>query len=299
MRVSDKQRYDQANHRMNEAKTENANNLEQLSTQKRVTRVSDDPVAVGQILRRRNQLSNIDQYTKNIEFTKGYIDRTESSLQGIHDYLIRAKELAVNLSNGTYAQNSREAAGLEVGEIVQGVVSLANSQYNNRYVFGGFRTQTPPVTGDGQFTGDDGAVFLQVETGNFRQINLQARGLFEPNADERAKGHFGMVETLALLRDSLKDNDIHGIRKAMDELDFQMDKTTSSQSVLGATYNAVDETSKRLELNNELTHEDLSRLEDADVYKATTDFKKSEAVLQSTLMASNKLLQPSLLNFLQ
>ncbi|RYZ54841.1 MAG: flagellar hook-associated protein 3 [Proteobacteria bacterium] len=299
MRVSDRQRYEQANHRVDQAKTDNSSTLEQLSTQKRVNKLSDDPIAVGQILRRRNQLSNIEQFTKNIEFTKGYIDRTEASLQGIHDYLIRAKELAVNLSNGTYASNSREAAGLEVKEIVEGVVSLANSSYNNRYVFGGFRTQTPPVTGDGQFTGDDGAVFLQVENGVFRQINLQARSLFEPTADERAKGHFGMIETLALLRDSLKDNDIPGIRKAMDELEFQMDKTTSSQSILGSTYNAVDETSRRLDLNNELTHEDLSRLEDADVYRATTDFKKTEAVLQSTLMASNKLLQPSLLNFLQ
>ncbi len=299
MRVSDRQRYEQANHRIDQAKTDNADLLETLSTQKRVNRISDDPIGVGQILRRRNQISDIGQFSKNVEFTKGYIDRTEASLQGIHDYLIRAKELAVNLSNGTYAANSREAAGLEVKEIVEGVVSLANSSYNNRYVFGGFRTQTPPVTGDGQFTGDDGAVFLQIESGTFRQINLQARSLFEPTADERAKGHFGMVETLALLRDSLKDNDIHGIRKAMDELDFQMDKTTSSQSILGSVYNAIDETSKRLELNNELTQSDLSRLEDADVYRATTDFKKTEAILQSTLMASNKLLQPSLLNFLQ
>jgi flagellar hook-associated protein 3 FlgL len=299
LRVSDKQRYDQANHRVDVAKTGNSAMLEQLSTQKRVNRVSDDPVAVGQILRRRSQLSDIQQFTKNIEFTKGYIDRTEASLQGIHDFLIRAKELAVSLSNATYAENSREAAGLEVQQILEGVVSLANSQYNNRYVFGGFRTQTPPVTGEGQFTGDDGAIYLQVDTGKFKQINLQARGLFQPNADERKQGHFGMIEALQLLRDALGDDDVAGIRKSMDELEFQMDKTTSAQAVLGATYNAIEETSRRLDLNDELTQEDLSRLEDADVYKATTDFKQTESVLQSTLMASNKLLQPSLLNFLQ
>ncbi len=299
MRVSDRQRYEQANHRVDQAKTDNSNMLEQLSTQKRVSRVSDDPTAMAQILRRRTQISNGDQFAKNIEFSKGYIDRTEASLTGIHEYLMRAKELAVNLSSATYAGDSRQAAGLEVKEILEGVVSLANSSYNGRYVFGGFRTQTPPVTGDGQFTGDDGAIFLQTESGTFRQINLQARGLFEPTADERAKGHFGMVETLALLRDSLMGDDVPGIRKAMDEIEFQMEKTTSSQAALGAVYNAVDETSKRLELNSELTKEDLSRLEDADVYKATSDFKRTESVLQSTLLASNKLLQPSLLNYLQ
>ncbi len=299
MRVSDKQRYDQANHRVDVAKTSNSDMLEQLSTQKRVNRVSDDPIAVGQILRRRTQLSDMSQYSKNIDFTKGYIDRTEASLTGIHDYLIRAKELAVSLSNATYAEDSRSAAGLELQQIMEGVVSLANSQYNNRYVFGGFRTQTPPVTGEGQFTGDDGAIFLQTESGKFKQINLQARHLFEPTPDERKKGHFGMVETLSLLRDALADDNLQGIRKAMDELDFQMDKTTSAQATLGATYNAIDETSRRLSLNSELTTDDLSRLEDVDIYSATTGFKQTESVLQSTLMASNKLLQPSLLNFLQ
>lgn len=299
MRVSDKQRYDQANNRVDVAKSGNSAMLEQLSTQKRVNRVSDDPIAVGQILRRRTQLSDIGQFSKNIDFTKGYIDRAEASLQGIHDYLIRAKELAVNLANGTYAANSREAAGLEVQQIMEGVIALGNSQYNNRYVFGGFRTQTPPITGEGEFAGDDGAIYLQVDSGQFKQINLKARELFEPSPDERAKGRFGMVESLRLLRESLGDDDVVGIRKAMDELEYQMDKTTSAQAALGATYNAVEETSKRLDLNNELTSEDLSRLEDADIYKATTDFKQTESVLQSTLMASNKLLQPSLLNFLQ
>ncbi|RYE37731.1 MAG: hypothetical protein EOP48_28240, partial [Sphingobacteriales bacterium] len=220
-------------------------------------------------------LSDIGQFTKNIEFTKGYIERTEASLQGIHDYLIRAKELSVSLSNATYAENSREAAGLEVQQIMEGVIALANSQYNNRYVFGGFRTQTPPVTGEGQFTGDDGAIFLQTEPGKFRQINLQARAFFEPTPDERNQGHFGMVESLSLLREALGDDDVQGIRKAMDELEFQMDKTTSAQATLGAIYNAIDDTTRRLALNNEITSEDLSRLEDADVYKATTDFKKT------------------------
>ena len=35
------------------------------------------------------------------------------------------------------------------------------------------------------------------------------------------------------------------------------------------------------------------------MFKASSDFKQTEAILQSTLMASNKLLQPSLMNFLQ
>lgn len=299
MRISDRQRYEMANSRVETAKGDNATMLEQLSTQKRINRVSDDPIGMGQALKRKTQISNFDQYIKNIEFSKGYLERTESALQGINENLMRAKELSVTLANATYGPSSREAAGLEIRELIEGVVSLANSTYGNRYLFGGFRTQTPPVNREGGFMGDDGAIFLQVDDGSFRQINLQARNLFEPNADERDKGHFGMIHTLQILNDALNQNDIQGIQKAMEELDFQMDKTTSYQATLGAIFNAIDETSKKLELNRVLTQADLSRIEDADTYRVTSDFKKTESVLQSTLAASNKLLQPSLMNFMQ
>jgi flagellar hook-associated protein 3 FlgL len=299
MRISDRQRYVMANARVDTAKADNAAMLEQLSTQKRINRVSDDPIGMGQSLKRKSQINNYDQFIKNIDFSKGFLERTEAALQGITENLMRAKELSVSLANATYGAGSREAAAREVTEMIEGVVSLANSTYGNRYLFGGFRTQTPPVSREGGFMGDDGAIFLQIDDGNFRQINLQARNLFEPNADERGNGHFGMVHTLQILADALNGNDIQGIQKAMEELDFQLDKTTSYTATLGAIFNAIDETSKKLELNRELTQADLSRIEDADTYKVTSDFKKTESVLQSTLMASNKLLQPSLMNFLQ
>lgn len=299
MRISDRQRYALANSRVDTAKSDNTAMLEQLSTQKRINRVSDDPIGMGQALKRKTQINNYDQFIKNIEFSKGFLERTEASLQGITENLMRAKELSVSLANATYGPSSREAAALEIREMIEGVVSLANSTYGNRYLFGGFRTQTPPVSREGGFMGDDGAIFLQIDDGTFRQINLQARNLFEPSSDERENGHFGMIHTLQILNDALNGNDIQGIQKAMEELDFQLDKTTSYQATLGAIYNAIDETSKKLELNRELTQSDLSRIEDADTYKVTSDFKKTESVLQSTLMASNKLLQPSLMNFLQ
>jgi flagellar hook-associated protein 3 FlgL len=43
----------------------------------------------------------------------------------------------------------------------------------------------------------------------------------------------------------------------------------------------------------------LSNIVDADAFEVMSDFKKTETILQSTLLAANKALQPSLLNFLQ
>lgn len=299
MRVSDSQRYRISEDRVNHAKKGNTDMMEQLSTQKRINHVSDDPIGLGRSLKYRSGLRDSNQYQKNIEFTKGFIERSEASLRGIADNLVRAKELSIALSSDTYDHNSRVAAAEEIEQIIQGVIAFGNSQYGNRYVFGGFRTLTPPLSRDGNYLGDDGAIFLQVDHGNFEQINLQARQLFESSVEERQQKHLGMVETLQLLRDSLRDNDTQFVRKAMDELDHQIEKNTNYMAILGSIHNSVNNTLRRLEVSSEITTKEVSNIEDADTFKAISDFKRTEDILQSTLMASNKLLQPSLMNFMQ
>lgn len=299
MRVSEQQRYNLVNHRVEKAKSQNADVLETLSTQKRVNRLSDDPTAVSSIVRNKNAIAEIDQYKKNISYAKGYLTSAESAVSKIYEKLIRAKELSVGMSNDTYDANSREATSREIREVINEIGELANTKFNDRYIFSGFRTNTPTLSDDGTFMGDDGGIFLPVSKQYYRQTNLQSRYLFEASPEEREKGHFNMIDSLDALLKGLLSDDKHTIRKSMNELDFQLNKTSSFQASIGAMYRAADDAGQSLEQSYQTNKETLSRLEDADIYKASSDFRRTEAVLQSTLLASTKLLQPSLLNFLQ
>jgi flagellar hook-associated protein 3 FlgL len=299
MRVSEKGRYDFTNARVERAKESNLKVMEELSTQKKINRVSDEPINLGHAIKLKGKVSATHQYTKNINYAKGLIERTESVVGGINGYLMRAKELALGMSNDTYGPESRIAVAQEMKEIINEVVGLGNSSFNGKYIFSGFRTGTPPLMGDGTYVGDDGAAYIQVDEGQFKQINVRARDLFEANEEERLQGHFDLIHGLTILRDGLEENDPTKIRRIIDELDFHMEKVSNYQAKLGAIANSLGETEKRLDLHGELDTSNLSNLEDADVFKTSSDFKRTEAVLQSTLMASNKLLQPSLLNFLQ
>ena len=84
MRISDNQRYRISNHRVNIAKSDNQHKMEQISTQKRINRVSDDPVALGRVIKYKSGVKDMEQFQRNIEFTKGYIERSEASLSGIN-----------------------------------------------------------------------------------------------------------------------------------------------------------------------------------------------------------------------
>lgn len=299
MRVSERMRYDNVQERVERAKAQNMRQLDRLASQKDILSLSDDPVGASQAMRLRDRIGNERQFQKNIEFSQGYIQASEEALQSISDNLIRAKELAIAMANDTYDANSREAAAREVREIMESLVQQGNAVYAGRYVFGGFRNQTPPLSLDGDYSGDDGAIFLQVTRDNFRQINLQSRYLFEATPEERSQGHFSLIHSIEVLYAGLHENSRDAIKTALSELDHQLEKTTSHQATLGGVSRALSDTTKRLANEETTDRKALSKIEDADIYDASSEFKRTEVVLQGTLLASTKLLQPSLLNFLQ
>jgi flagellar hook-associated protein 3 FlgL len=299
MRVSERQRYSQVEGRVQRAKSDNARAMDEVATQKSIRAISDNPIGMTRSLRFKDQIGTMNQHVRNMDLSKGFMQKAEDALTNLADNLIRAKELAVGMANDTNNAPSRAATGREVREIIDEIVLVANSQYANRYVFGGFRNGTPPISGDGSFVGDDGIIFVQVAPGSFRPINLNARNLFEPTSEERLEGHANLIHSMEAFYNSLMNNDKDGIKKSLDELDFHMGKATSYQASIGGMFNSIHKTQERTEKDIDFTKATLSSVEDSDAFKATSDFKKSEAVLQSTLLASNKVLQPSLLNFMQ
>jgi flagellar hook-associated protein 3 FlgL len=299
VRVTDRHRYDIVGKRVEDAKGLNAKALETVSTLRRVNRISDDPNGVAAGVGLKDRISANEQFQKNIDFSRGMLERGESALNGMSENLMRLKELSVAMANDTYDHSSRLAAAEEVREIMKELVQLGNTTFNNRYVFSGFRSATPALSMDGKYLGDDGAVMLQVGESQFQQINLQARGLFEASAEERAAGHVNMLDAVDQLLAGLSNNSKDGIQFALKELDYLLDKTASYQSRLGSVSTSLNGATQRAERSVEMDKGNLSLVYDADVFEASSGFRRSESVLQSTLLASSKLLQPSLLNFLQ
>lgn len=299
MRVSERHRYWVANNRVEKAKTNQVETLNTLSTQKRINKIHDDPVGNVQSIQLKKKLSHLQDIRKNIDFSKGFLDVTEGALGELSDRLVRAQELAIGMANDTYDGKNREITAKEVRQLVQQVISLANSKYGNKYVFSGFRNSAPALDLHGNFMGDDGQIFIQVGQNQFKKINIPGRELFVATPAEQDQGHFGLISSLDLLLNGLETNDKDSLYRAVDELAHQLDKVSSFQSGVGATWSAISSAEKRIEFREVQAQSFLSKTEDADIFKASSDFKRAESVLQSTLMSSNKLLQPSLLNFLQ
>lgn len=299
MRVAENQRYRQVNTQVSNAKSNNARSLDDVSTQKIIRSISDNPIGLTRAIRYRDQISSTEQNIKNMDMSKGYMDTSEHAMSSLTDCLIRAKELAVAMANDTNDASSRMATAREIREIADQVVMAGNASYNGKYVFGGFRNQTPPLSEDGNFIGDDGKIFVEVRPGTFRPVNIPARNLFMPDDDDRAQGHFNMVHALQNLCEGMMENDKAEIQKDMSELEFHLDKVTGYQASIGGMWNSINNIQTEVTREAEATKGTLSEIEDADAFQVMSELKKTDAILQSTLLASNKVLQPSLLNFLQ
>ena len=73
----------------------------------------------------------------------------DNALDAVGELLTQAKELAVRAGNDTLSPQDRKAIGEQVSSIREQVIALANTRGTQGYLFGGTRTDQPPVTAAG------------------------------------------------------------------------------------------------------------------------------------------------------
>lgn len=113
----------------------------QMTTQKKISRPSDDPVIAVRSLRLQTQLSKVDQYlNKNITDAESWMDITESSLNNTVSCLTRLKELTNQGANDINNENDRKSILQELKQLQEAIFSEGNADCAGRTVFTGYRT---------------------------------------------------------------------------------------------------------------------------------------------------------------
>lgn len=147
-RVSSTTRYAQlvADMQMNQA---NFNKLTtQLSSGSKVIELTDDPIASVNILNTNKQLGQIETFTQNIGMASAELSALDDLLDLANGYLSQAWDKAIQANNQTYTAGSLEALKVEIDEITKTMVDLANTEYNDNYIFSGANTKTVTYTID-------------------------------------------------------------------------------------------------------------------------------------------------------
>lgn len=293
MRVTHLGAYQAALARIGTRLTEYAATQEQLSTGKKLTRSSDDPIGMNRALELRATLSARQQETRNADDGQMWLNLADTTLQDVVSQLQRARELAVRGSTYVGTQE-REAIALEVSHLRDDIVALANSKHQGRGLFSGFSSgdAVQKIAGSWTYTGDSGQINRRVGENEVVTVNVTGDVAFGFSAGN------DIFTVLDDLEAALNADDSAAIETSIAGLDSSLETVLGGLGTVGARANQVEAAISRTQ-NDVLTlTEQLSSLEDVDIAEAVMDLELQKTAYEAALAAFAQSSQTSLLDFL-
>jgi len=260
---------------------------EVVSSGKRVSDLSDDPVGMTQILDIKSSLSDIEQLGRNLNTGKMWLSAGESALTQVQNLISEARALCVQMANPTTSASEREGGALMIQNSLDEILSLANAEVNGLYIFSGSRTTTAPFSLDGAYHGDHQAFSVKIGASANMAVGNDGEAVFAT-----------AVTTMSGLRDALQADDVNGIEAAMEFLDADHEHITETISNIGAKALRCD-IKEQIYDDLEITHtERLSNIQDADLAEAVVELEAKELAYQAALSSAARVMTLSLVDYL-
>lgn len=146
MRITNKMMTNNMMNNINKNKL-NLNTLEeQYSSGKKIQRPSDDPIVTVRALKLRTNLTELKQYyEKNIPDAKSWMNVTESAMKTANEILKKINTYCVQGSSDTLTADDRASIIANLKQMKEQIYQEGNANYAGRYVFTGYKTDTPLV----------------------------------------------------------------------------------------------------------------------------------------------------------
>lgn len=276
---------------------------QQIASQKRINKSSDDPIGMGQVLGYRTNLAATDQYQENIEQGMTRLEFNEVTLDLASDLVNTARRLAENYSGSTLSAATRQSAALQVKDLYDQVMQMANSKFNGNYIFSGHATNTAPFSHDADYNatynGDDGEFRIMVSDNVEVNIVADGRNIFQ----DAANGGVNIFDELKNLIDGLENPDpVAGsaqIEATVNVLQDGRDQINSRRSEYAPVLYRLQATDEYLTNLRPKVEEAMASLEQADIAKAVVELQNLELAYETTIATAARIIQPSLLDFLR
>ncbi len=121
-------------------------NYEVATSGRKIFRMSDDVATGVRAMNVRRSIDQIKGFQDNAKSTQLKFDSAEQTLGGIAEIATKIYERFNFAKNGTNGEDERGIIANEFKKLQEEIVTSANSQYADRYLFGGTNTQSPPFS---------------------------------------------------------------------------------------------------------------------------------------------------------
>jgi flagellar hook-associated protein 3 len=278
---------------------------EQASTQRAITRPSDDPAATADSLRVRAEQRANAQYGRNIDNASGWLTTVDSTLAATTAILRRVRDLTVQGANdGSMSATAKEAIAIELEGLRNDLLVQANTKYVGRTIFAGNSdsgaayavsfdaTATPPYS----YT-------FNATNGSTVERRINAETTVRVDADGSAA--FGVDGAGSTSVFALVDGIVSDLRTGtnvgsrLTEIDSRMDAIVGERAAAGARLAQVQRAQETTMDKSVSLEAQRSGVEDIDLGQVILSLKLQEVAYQSTLAVTARVLQPTLMDFLR
>ena len=157
---------------------------DRISSGKNIIVASDDPIGSVDLSGYKTVKNQIDQFMKNVNSAQTRLSLVDTNLQNLSTVMIRANELLIQASSDVLGRSDREAIALEIDEMKDELLSLANQQdANGAFIFGGYKTKTQPfqknINGEIEYKGDSGTTSLSISETMVVETSVDGESLFQ------------------------------------------------------------------------------------------------------------------------
>ena len=132
------------NRNLSETTTQLLTLQRQLASGRAIDSPSQDPFGSIMAIRLQALMEEKEQCRSNLEFGSGFLSASDSILGEVDSLIIDARELGLGEVGTTATDETQDNAALVIDNILEEIVSLANSSFREKYLFGGTSTQATP-----------------------------------------------------------------------------------------------------------------------------------------------------------
>ncbi|NIJ08998.1 flagellar hook-associated protein 3 FlgL [Sphingomonas vulcanisoli] len=234
-----------------------------VSSGKRLSAASDDPVAAARIASINQTQANNTVYEANINTGASIASAADTQLASIQNALTRAKELVLNGRTDSSSGNDRNALATELAGIAGDITTASQANDPNGNPL--FPTGTPsaiPISDSLQVTATPSysSVFQGVST---------------------AAGSKTIGDILSAAQTALTNGDNTGLSTSLDELDAAIAHVSTAQTDQGLREARFTSVKSQLQDNDTDLATERTGLEDTDLTYALSEIESKQTSLQA------------------
>jgi flagellar hook-associated protein 3 FlgL len=287
---------------------------EQASTGNTIQQPSDNPEGEVTLLAAQELNQQLGTYLTNIKSAQITLGASTTALQNTSSILSQANSLAEQANNSTDSSTTLQAIASQVNDLLGQLVSAANTQSGNQYLFAGTASTTKPfvvtsTNSQGQaetiaYAGNDQQG--QAVIGNQQTVTTLYPGNSVFQSQGSQTGATDAFQTLINLRDTLENSSGASTTQLAQSLSGIITNLTSAQTgtenalgEIGATAQTLTTQSTQVQQAQLAAQQQISNVGSADMSTVLVNLQQQQNLLEATLYSATQIMNVSLLNFLQ